>query len=227
VLEHALLVDDPSFGELVLVRHAQQGLNNLNDPSRPKAGDAPLSERGERQAEAAADRLGAERVDRVYVSTLRRARQTADAIAALHGVEPIVDVRLREVEVFRGIPAGSTVTETLGPNAMADVRTRFTATRTWDAFPLTETIDELHERLGAAIGEITAGITAGERVVVVSHGGAINVMLHQVLQTPAHMLFFPNHASISRLGVSDGRIGVRSMNETDHLRLAPEAGLTY
>ena len=49
ILDDALLVGD-AYGELVLVRHAQQGDNGLNDPSRPRAGNVALSELGERQA---------------------------------------------------------------------------------------------------------------------------------------------------------------------------------
>ncbi|MEZ5258184.1 MAG: histidine phosphatase family protein [Ilumatobacteraceae bacterium] len=98
-------MDDPAFGELVLVRHAQQGLNDLGDPSRPKAGDAPLSERGLAQAEATADVLAIEPVHHVYASDLRRARMTAAAIAARHGLEPIIDPLARSRRV-RGSPRG-------------------------------------------------------------------------------------------------------------------------
>jgi hypothetical protein len=54
LLEHAFLVNDASDGQLVLVRHAQQGANTLADSARPKAGDATRTDLGRRQAEAAA-----------------------------------------------------------------------------------------------------------------------------------------------------------------------------
>ncbi|MEZ5219329.1 MAG: histidine phosphatase family protein [Ilumatobacteraceae bacterium] len=219
-------MDDPAFGELVLVRHAQQGLNDLGDPSRPKAGDAPLSERGLAQAEATADVLAIEPVHHVYASDLRRARMTAAAIAARHGLEPIIDPRLREVDVFRGIPKGSTVAETLGPDALATIREEFARTRSWAAFPLTETIEELDERLGSAIADINARHPESDRIVIVSHGGALNIVVRRVLGTEAHMTFFPNHASITRIGRGRGQLVMRTMNESAHL-LVPGAGRTF
>ncbi len=47
VLDEALLVGDDAFGELVLVRHAQQGDNQLGDPARPRGDNVELSELGD------------------------------------------------------------------------------------------------------------------------------------------------------------------------------------
>jgi probable phosphoglycerate mutase len=78
---------------LLLVRHGQ---SEWNAAGRWQGqADPPLTELGRRQARAAARSLG--RVDAVFSSDLRRARETADVIADSIGVGPVVaDPGLRE-----------------------------------------------------------------------------------------------------------------------------------
>src|SRR5215468_3547390 len=73
---------------LVLMRHAETDWNR----ERRYQGwqDTPLSEAGRTQAEAAGRRLADQRLTAVWSSPLRRARETATAVAAPHGL----DVRL-------------------------------------------------------------------------------------------------------------------------------------
>jgi phosphohistidine phosphatase SixA len=106
--EHALLVGSRTFGEIILVRHGQQGDNGFDDPVPSKGGDAPLSELGLSQAEAVAAELGGERFAPVYCSHLERAATTAQRIAARHSLEPIVDEALQEVGIYRDVPVRRT-----------------------------------------------------------------------------------------------------------------------
>ena len=81
-------------GTIHLVRHGQ-----VANPRGVIYGRLPgynLSERGERQAEAAAERLASEDVAAVWASPLERAQETAVAIAAPHALEIITDERLLE-----------------------------------------------------------------------------------------------------------------------------------
>jgi len=227
LFDHALLVGSPDYGELVLVRHAQQGVNALNDPARPKGGDAPLSDLGLRQAVAVADELAHQRVDAVYCSHLERAQMTAAQIADRHGLEPVVDAALAEVGVYRDIPAGRTVADELGPQGVAHVRRTFTAQRCWDVFPLSEQREELQARIAGALGRIMAAHAEATRVVVVCHGGVINAVLRGILDVPTDMFFFPAHASLSRVGRGDGRLALRSVNETGHLQRRPGVEVTF
>ncbi len=59
--------------------------------------DPPLSAAGRGQAAATAARLAAMPVRRVLSSDLRRARDTATAVAAAHGLEAVVTADLREL----------------------------------------------------------------------------------------------------------------------------------
>jgi broad specificity phosphatase PhoE len=59
------------------------------------SGDAPLSQQGLIEAHATARALGAVPIRHVYTSPLRRAKETAAPIAALHGLAVIEEARLR------------------------------------------------------------------------------------------------------------------------------------
>ena len=54
----------------------------------------------------------------------------------------------------------------------------------------------------------------GRRVVAVSHGGASNTFLAEVVGSPRRFFFNPGYASISRVQVwPDGRFVLMSINE--------------
>ena len=60
-------------------------------------GDPELSREGLEQADKVAERLATEGVDAIYVTTLRRTRQTAEPLARRTGIAPRVEADLREV----------------------------------------------------------------------------------------------------------------------------------
>ena len=61
--------------------------------------DAPLSSLGRQQSEAAAKALASIAFDAIYSSPLRRALETAQIIAAPHGLPVLTDPRLMELNV--------------------------------------------------------------------------------------------------------------------------------
>ena len=61
--------------------------------------DVPLNDTGREQARALAERLRGEPVAALYASPLSRARETAEIIGAVLGLEPRLDDRLKEVDV--------------------------------------------------------------------------------------------------------------------------------
>jgi probable phosphoglycerate mutase len=78
--------------DLLLIRHAEPvRIENADGPADP-----PLSERGLRQAALAAGWLAAEPLDAIWASPMRRARETAAAIAQAHGLEVSIDDELGE-----------------------------------------------------------------------------------------------------------------------------------
>ena len=114
VFDRAFLTGVEGVTELIFVRHGEQ---HIPDPRTGPVGetvDRPLSERGQQQAKVVGEQLSVDRIDRVYASPLRRALETGREIARHHRMEPEVIHDLREVEVFREIPADKSAADFLG-----------------------------------------------------------------------------------------------------------------
>ena len=82
---------------LILARHGETASNR--DGLGLGLQDVPLTEKGRHQAEALAEALAGVKIDAVYSSPLRRALDTAQAIASRHGLEVVVDEGLTEMDV--------------------------------------------------------------------------------------------------------------------------------
>jgi len=72
---------------LIIVRHGESAWNALGRYQGQH--DAPLSSLGMRQADALAERLRREPIDRIFTSPLQRAAKTAAAIARYHPNVPL------------------------------------------------------------------------------------------------------------------------------------------
>jgi broad specificity phosphatase PhoE len=93
--------------KIYLVRHAQSEENALDLRSRMsrtefgallgRSANAALTPLGQQQAQAVAARLAQLPIERLYCSPFTRARATAEAIGAPHGLVPVVVDELREV----------------------------------------------------------------------------------------------------------------------------------
>jgi len=85
---------------LYLIRHAATDNNRARPPIlQGRRTDPGLSEEGRRQARLTAQALADRPIDCVYSSPLLRARETAEAIAAPHGLEVEFDDGLIEADV--------------------------------------------------------------------------------------------------------------------------------
>ena len=82
---------------LRLVRHGESEGNFAGSLQGSRL-DTPLSEIGRRQAECLALRLAGEGIDAVWSSPMLRARETADAVAALAGLGVSLDSDLVEFD---------------------------------------------------------------------------------------------------------------------------------
>ena len=154
---------------LTIVRHGQTSANI--DGVWHGSIDTPLTDHGRRQAEATGrfivDALHPARpVGRIYASPLARARHTAEAIAAPLGLEPAVDADLAEYDLgeWEGLSFSHLFREKkLFENMAKDPEY---APHGGES-PLA-----VGRRLSGALRRIAAA-HPGERVVVVSHGGAL------------------------------------------------------
>jgi broad specificity phosphatase PhoE len=80
---------------LILIRHGESKAN-AKGIRQGQDLDSPLSRNGKRQAKKLAKRLKDEKIDAIYSSDLKRAKQTAKFIAKSHRLKIIFDKRLRE-----------------------------------------------------------------------------------------------------------------------------------
>lgn len=71
----------------------------------------------------------------VYASPLKRALETGRQIARHHRLEPVVVDDLREVEVFRDIPADRSAIDFLGQGLLLGIRERMLREKKWDVYP--------------------------------------------------------------------------------------------
>jgi probable phosphoglycerate mutase len=128
--------------------------------------DVPLDEVGREQARSAAARLASLRPTRIVTSDLSRARDTADELGRLAGVEVVVDDRLRERSF--GVREGLTVTEAWEqfPDHMA-----LWAAGDESGIPGSESSSAAGERFTSALNEYLESLGPDETLVVVAHGG--------------------------------------------------------
>ncbi|MGH2827299.1 MAG: histidine phosphatase family protein [Actinomycetota bacterium] len=146
-------------GTVHLVRHGE-----VENPKGIIYGRLPgynLSERGQRQAEAAGRHLRDARVQAVWASPLERAQETAQAIAAHHAVEITTDERLIESDsTLEGV--GRTLWRVFR-NPVRWWQFRNPITPSWG-----EPFSEIRARMLEAIVEALELTRSGE-LVIVSH----------------------------------------------------------
>jgi broad specificity phosphatase PhoE len=153
---------------ILLARHGETDWNR--DGVWQGWADPPLNETGRAQARELAEQLREVRIDAVYASDLRRASETAEIVAAPHGVPVITDAALREIDI--GSWSGLT---------RAEIEQRFPNGERPDG----ETRDQHAARVLAAVERI-ARENAGRRVLLVTHGGTMRALHGHVSDEPFH-----------------------------------------
>ncbi len=160
---------------LLLIRHAETDMaGRFCGHSDPE-----LNERGHRQLSGVVSRLSEHAIRRIYTSDLRRARQTAEAIAAHFGIEFEVRPDLREIyfgqweglswsEIEARDPALAKSWAEQYPNSMA---------------PGGESLQQFEHRVRAESAFLFAAATECP-IAVVAHAGFIRVLLTNFYGTP-------------------------------------------
>jgi broad specificity phosphatase PhoE len=137
----------------------------------------PLNERGRAQAAELARRAHGEGFVELWTSPLRRARETADTVAAELGLEPREDARLMETDAGDWTDHLFSEIQERDPEGLA----RFLATDPSFAFPGGESFAVQTVRVLAALRDIAAG---PRPVLVVCHGVSIRLALGALRGTP-------------------------------------------
>jgi 2,3-bisphosphoglycerate-dependent phosphoglycerate mutase len=209
-----LYVPPPGATDILVVRHGASRSWTPGDdfPLVGGHGDPELAPEGRDQAERVAARLAAERVDAIYVSTLRRTAETAAPLAARLGIEPRVEPDLREVLLgeWEGGVFRQRVTE------QDPIALRMFEEQRWDVIPGAEPDAVFEARVAAAVRRIAA-THPDQRVVVFTHGGVIGEILHQACGSRPFAFAAADNTSISQVVVVGDRWLVRRFNDTAHL----------
>jgi probable phosphoglycerate mutase len=205
--------------DIILIRHGETAWN----AERRLQGhlDIPLNPEGERQAALLAEALAPERIDLVASSDLARARQTAEAVANLRGMQVHIEPGLRErcyggfegllyAEIEQRFPAefaawqGRDVDGVLPPGANRG-----------------ETFRQFFTRATGAILALAAA-HPGRTVALVAHGGVLECAYRLArglsLETPRDFKIY--NASINRFRFDQGRLVLQSWGDVSHLRPA-------
>jgi broad specificity phosphatase PhoE len=153
---------------LLLARH---GETDWNREGRWQGwADPPLNDTGRAQARELGEQLRSTPFDAVYSSDLARAHETAEIVAAPHGLPVVADPGLREIDV--GSWSGLT---------RAELEQRFPDGERPDG----ETRDQHSARVHAAVERI-ARANLGCRILIVTHGGTIRALRMEVSDGPHH-----------------------------------------
>lgn len=188
--------------QLILVRHGLPENAHTRDASNP-----PLSAVGRTQTEQSCERLAREPIDAIYASTLTRAVQSAEPLAAALNLPVTQMAEIGEVDNGEDLY--------ISPEAIK-------AAGEWEEFlrdPIRYYGHDEGEFRARVLGGFEAILEAkaGRRVAIFTHGFPINILLTHALGLNGIANFVPRNGSITRLtGERLDNLQVLSVNETSH-----------
>lgn len=197
---------------IILVRHGETEWNRV-ERFRGRM-DLELNERGRAQAQAAGRALASVAVAAVYSSPLRRALDTAAAIAAPHGL--VVQPCLGLLDIDYGQWQGLTPEE--AAQRYPEPYRQWLEQPHQVPIPGGEGLEEARRRAVAAVDEALAA-PGNQWAVMVSHKVICKLLLCHALGLPsAHFWQVEQDTcGISRFELKEGRLVVSVTNDTCHL----------
>ncbi|SCC49638.1 MULTISPECIES: histidine phosphatase family protein [unclassified Gordonia (in: high G+C Gram-positive bacteria)] len=204
---------DPT--RLILLRHGQTPLSVERRYSG--RGNPDLTDEGRRQARAAAARVVREEgIAAIVTSPLRRARSTAEEVAALTGIDVVEHSGLIENDF--GDWEGLTFTE--ASQRDPDLHRAWLSDITVPA-PGGESFAQVAERISRTKAELLERYP-GQTVVLVSHVTPIKTLLQDALGVGPELLF-RLHLDLASVSIAeyfdDGGSVVRLVNDAAHWRV--------
>jgi broad specificity phosphatase PhoE len=195
---------------LHLIRHARSTWNT--EGRLQGQADPPLDATGQQQVLALADFLKDEPFQAIYSSPLRRARLTADALAAGRNLPVQLDARLMERHLgdwtgLNGEDARAQIAAFHEKNQGGDWRVL--------GPPGGESEAALMTRAAGALSDIIAAHPEGQ-VAVVSHGGTLRAYLLFLFGLPPEsqrISFSFENTSFARVRVLDGHVRLIGLGE--------------
>ena len=172
----------------IFVRHGKTHFNEIN--LTQGWCDSPLSKVGIRQVESISKQLEQYQIDKAYTSPLGRAVQTANIILSKKEVEPIYEVRFKEVNfgILEGISTELVRKLNIeSPDWLEDLDMDY---RPYEGEDIHDVILKHH----TAVQEIIEDCNEKDTVLIVGHGCSLYGFIKSLL--PQQSFKFPNNASV-------------------------------
>jgi probable phosphoglycerate mutase len=199
---------------IIAIRHGETAWNV--DTRIQGQLDIPLNERGQWQAAQLAEALATQDpLDAVYTSDLKRAHQTASAVAARQGLTPVSHVGLRE----RGFGAfeGKTFAE-IEKDLPEDAMLWRKREPHWAPPQGGESLVLMEQRIRNTLNELAAQ-HVGQHIALFAHGGVMDLLYRiatqQGLQAPRTWTL--TNTAINRLLWTPESVSLVGWADTSHL----------
>ena len=192
--------------QLLIIRHGLplKVVKKDNTPADPE-----LSEIGKHQAQKLAQWLKNEKLDAIYCSPMKRARMTAEPLAALKGIQLQEEPGVAEFDRDSSEYVPMEELKETDPERYKELVTGGFE----DQFDLTAFREKALASLEKIIGD-----NKGKQVAVVCHGGIINTFAANILGIDKHLFFPPEYTGINRFMIGGGHRTIICLNESAHLR---------
>ncbi len=203
----------------MLVRHgaSQPAVPGVPFPLLEGHGNPALAPEGEEQAIYVAERLAVEPLAGLFITPLQRTAQTAEPLATVLGLEPVVVPELREVYLGEWDGGEFRIRMAEGdPVAIQAV-----IEERWEVIPGAETMEGFAARVRAGIEAVAAAAGPDVTVAAIVHGGVIGEVCRQATESRPFAFIHADNGSLTRLVIlPGGRWLLRSFNDTAHLASA-------
>ena len=200
--------------EIILVRH---GETNWNKDKRCQGiSDTNLNENGLKQAKKLKKYFDSKKIDAIFVSDLKRAKQTADIINSNNRYNLYYSQKLREMDQgdFEGI-----YFKVLNQKYLSELKKWREDPDTF-RIPNAETLGEVKERVIAFMNNLVRKYSDFSNIVIVSHNLALSSFLCFISNKSLKYFtdFTLKSGSISIIDYSNNVFSIRIKNYTEHLR---------
>jgi len=171
--------EDKKLGKLILIRHQESEWNKLGKWTGFT--DVGLSQDGINKAKEIGKRIKDLKFEKIYISTLKRTKETLDNILSSgnfsKGVETIISKELNERDYgdYTGMNKWE-VEKTVGKEEFLKIR------RGWDhKIPNGESLKMVYERsVPFFLDKIMSDIKEGKNVLIVAHGNSIRSLIKYI-----------------------------------------------
>ena len=212
-MQYKIMIIQNNTCEILVVRHGQTQANKQGIFQGQL--DTQLDDLGILQAKAIAQRLKNIHIDILYSSDLSRTMITAQEIVSFHNeltIIPTPDLREWNLGILQGQLINDVKNNT--PHLLAIIKNEIP-----DAtIPNGESVKEFHTRIINFLTKV-ANDNLGKRVLLVTHGGAIQRMLIHTFGILSQSNIRPScdNVSISSFKFTSGKWQLICWNDTAHL----------